>query len=52
MTLMRQLIERVRRCAAHLPLLVCTDGFVAYIRRSVSETRVSYWHCPLLGNGP
>ena len=26
MALIRQLIERVRRCAAHRPLLVCTDG--------------------------
>jgi transposase-like protein len=32
MPLIRQLIERVRRCAAHRPLLCCTDGFVAYIR--------------------
>jgi transposase-like protein/IS1 family transposase len=32
MTLIRQLIERVRRCAAHRPLLVCTDGFIAYVR--------------------
>jgi hypothetical protein len=37
MTLMRQRSERVRRCAAHLPLLVCTDGFVAYIR-AIRET--------------
>ena len=37
MKLMRQLIERVRRCAAHLPLLVCTDGFVAYVR-AIRET--------------
>lgn len=32
MTLIRQLIMRVRRCAARRPLLVCTDGFAAYIR--------------------
>src|SRR5512145_1755253 len=32
MPLIRQVIERVRRCAAHRPLLFCTDGFVAYIR--------------------
>jgi len=30
--LIRQLIERVRRWAAHLPLLVCTDGLCSYIR--------------------
>jgi transposase-like protein len=32
MALIRQLLERVRRCAAHGPLLVCTDGLVASIR--------------------
>ena len=32
MPLIRRLIERVRRCAAHRPLLVCTDGLVSYIR--------------------
>lgn len=37
MPLMRRLIERVRRCAAHRPLLVCTDGLSAYIR-AVRET--------------
>src|SRR5438309_3224414 len=37
MTLIRQLIERVRRCAAHRPLLVCTDGLVSYIR-AIRET--------------
>jgi transposase-like protein/IS1 family transposase len=30
--LRRRLIERVRRCAAHRPLLVCTDGVCSYIR--------------------
>ena len=30
--LSRRLIERVRRCAAHRPLLFCTDGLVSYIR--------------------
>jgi transposase-like protein len=30
--LIRRLIERVRRCAAPCPLLVCTDGLVSYIR--------------------
>jgi hypothetical protein len=37
MTLIRQLIERVRRCAAYRPLLVCTDGLSAYVR-PVRET--------------
>src|SRR5467141_1148252 len=37
MTLIRRLIERVRRCAAHRPLLVCTDGLCSYIR-AVRET--------------
>jgi transposase-like protein/IS1 family transposase len=32
MTLIRRLIARVRRCAAHRPLLVCTDGLCSYIR--------------------
>jgi transposase-like protein len=32
MPLIRRLIARVRRCAARRPLLVCTDGLVAYIR--------------------
>jgi len=32
MPLIRRLIERARRCAAHHPLLVCTDGVVSYIR--------------------
>jgi transposase-like protein/IS1 family transposase len=31
MPLIRRLIERVRRCAARRPLLVCTDGLVSYI---------------------
>ena len=37
MPLSRRLIERVRRCAAHRPLLVCTDGLVSYIR-AIRET--------------
>src|SRR5256886_1182672 len=37
MTLIRRLIERVRRCAARRPLLVCTDGWVSYIR-AIRET--------------
>src|SRR5213594_5147537 len=32
MPLIRRLIERVRRCAAPRPLLVCTDGLVSSIR--------------------
>jgi transposase-like protein len=35
--LIRRLLERVRRCAARRPLLVCTDGLGAYIR-AVRET--------------
>src|SRR5499427_2828873 len=37
MPLIRRLIERVRRCAARRPLLVCTDGLVSYIR-TIRET--------------
>jgi transposase-like protein len=37
MPLIRRLIERVRRCAAHRPLLICTDGLVSYIQ-AVRET--------------
>jgi transposase-like protein/IS1 family transposase len=37
MTLIRRLIERVRRCALHRPLLFCTDGLSAY-RRAIRET--------------
>src|SRR5215467_9683835 len=33
----RRLIERVRRCAACRPLLICTDGLVSYIR-AIRET--------------
>jgi transposase-like protein/IS1 family transposase len=32
MPLIRRLIERVRRCATHRPLLCCTDGLCSYIR--------------------
>src|SRR2546422_3151669 len=32
MTLIRQLIERVRSCALHRPILCCTDGLCSYIR--------------------
>jgi len=37
MPLSRRLIERVKRCAAPRPLLVCTDGLVSYIR-AIRET--------------
>jgi transposase-like protein/IS1 family transposase len=37
MPLIRRLIERVRRCAVHRPLLVCTDGLCSYIR-AIRET--------------
>ena len=33
----RRLVERVKRCAARRPLLVCTDGLVSYIR-AIRET--------------
>jgi len=35
--LIRRLLERVRRCAAHRPLLCCTDGLVSSIR-AIRET--------------
>jgi transposase-like protein/IS1 family transposase len=35
--LIRRLIERVKRCAARRPLLVCTDGLVSYLR-AIRET--------------
>src|SRR6266852_4405634 len=37
MPLIRRLIERVRRCAAHRPLLVCIDGLCSYVR-AIRET--------------
>ena len=37
MALIRGLMERVRRCALPRPLLVCTDGLIAYVR-AVRET--------------
>ena len=37
MPLIRRLLERVKRCAAPRPLLVCTDGLVSYIR-AIRET--------------
>jgi hypothetical protein len=30
--LIRRLLERGKRCAAHRPLLICPDGWVSYIR--------------------
>src|SRR5262245_8257611 len=35
--LIRHLIERVRRCALHGPLLFCTDGLCSYVR-AIRET--------------
>jgi hypothetical protein len=35
--LIRRLIERVRRCAARRPLLICPDGLCSYIR-AIRET--------------
>jgi transposase-like protein/IS1 family transposase len=37
MTLIRRLMERVRHCALPRPLLVCTDGFITYVR-AIRET--------------
>src|SRR5438552_1332423 len=37
MPLIRRLIERVRRCAARRPLLICTDGLVSSLR-AIRET--------------
>jgi transposase-like protein/IS1 family transposase len=37
MPLIRRLMERVRRCVAHGPLLFCTDGLCSYIR-AIRET--------------
>src|SRR5919108_1099272 len=37
LSLIRRLIERVRRCALPRPLLICTDGLVSYIR-AIRET--------------
>jgi len=37
MALIRRLIERVKRCAARHPLLICTDGLSTYIR-AIRET--------------
>ena len=37
LTLIRRLIERVRACALHRPMLFCTDGLCSYIR-AIRET--------------
>jgi transposase-like protein/IS1 family transposase len=37
MTLIRRLIARVRRCAAHRAILFCTDGLCSYVR-AIRET--------------
>jgi transposase-like protein len=37
MPLVRRLLARVRRCAAHGPLLFCTDGLCSYVR-AIRET--------------
>jgi len=37
MPLIRRLIERVRPCAAHRPLLFCTEGLCSYVR-AIRET--------------
>ena len=48
MTLIRRLIERVRRGAAHRPLLFCTDGLSTYIR-AIRETFRDPVHTGVLG---
>jgi transposase-like protein len=37
--LIRRLIERVRACALHRPLLFCTDGLCSYLRASRQTVR-------------
>jgi len=37
MTLIRRIMECVRHCALPRPLLVCTDGLIAYVR-AIRET--------------
>jgi transposase-like protein len=46
--LIRRLVERVRRCAAHRPLLVCTDGLVSSMR-AVRETFRAPMHTSTAG---
>ena len=43
MTLIRRLIERVRACALHRPLLLCTDGLCSYIRAMRETFRDPVW---------
>ena len=43
MTLIRRLIERVRACALHRPLLFCTDGLCSYIRAIRETFRDPVW---------
>jgi hypothetical protein len=43
MTLIRRLIVRVRCCAAHRPLLLCTDGLCASIRAIRETFRDPQW---------
>ena len=51
MPLIRRLSERVRRCAARRPLLICTDGLVAYIR-AIRETFRDPVHTGMGGAAP
>jgi transposase-like protein/IS1 family transposase len=48
MTLIRRLIERVRACALHRPMLFCTDGLCSYIR-AIRETFRDPVHAGALG---
>jgi transposase-like protein len=48
MTRMRRLIERVRACALHRPMLFCTDGLCSYIR-AMRETFRAPVHARELG---
>jgi transposase-like protein len=48
MTLIRRLIERVRRGAAHCPLLFCPDGLCTY-SRAIRETFRDPVHTGVLG---
>ncbi len=51
MPLIRRLIERVRRCAAHRPLLICTDGLVSSIRAMRETLRMPYTRARVDGPG-
>jgi transposase-like protein len=48
MALIRRLIERVRACALHRPILFCTDGLCSYIR-AIRETFREPMHTGGLG---